>query len=511
MINNFNYKNKYLKYKNKYINLKNSLSELDLIGGERGLCTFCKLEKDLRRCSQCKYVAYCCTECQKKDWPNHKDICKQIAKAAKKIVNPEDLKTNNPDEFRIRTLAVDAILEFYRTVNTKFDFSSGIISYKVNYVYPGFNRFPLPSSEIIKVNKTPSLKHHYLLLEVYPVPLFNKTSAELAEILRFDSIIGIRSDQIMDCTNAFGMTQFAIMHKLIPEYTINLLNNSVLDQVVTEFIKQNPFISDLNGYHRAEEIKKLQDYYKRGILTDEKLAGINNVLLNPQKDKRLFTIHTYRKDFFTEPSDPTAPTKYNIGNGYGIQGHPHYFAGIMGHHPSENVFCVGFTSTNTVMAAAVVEPLFMGFSGNKSNRPGIRPICDFSNGPQPLSVIQHFLAVEYVKGLFVLDTIDRVHLDGFPQKIIDSSLGIITELRHNLGIVGNITDEQLEHPNVIEIIADAEKLIKSIPIITLTILNIDKFMRPFKLPEIDQSKIEPDNVLQSDMRNEDLIEEIKKS
>ena len=68
----------------------------------------------------------------------------------------------------------------------------------------------------------------------------------------------------------------------------------------------------------------------------------------------------------------------------------------MGHHPSENVFCVGFTSTVTAEAAAAIEPLFMGFSGNKSNRPGIRPICDFSNGPQALSVIQHFLAVEYM-------------------------------------------------------------------------------------------------------------------
>ena len=36
-------------------------------------------------------------------------------------------------------------------------------------------------------------------------------------------------------------------------------------------------------------------------------------------------------------------------------------------------------------------------------------------------------------------------------------------------------------------------------------------MRPFVLPEIDQSKIESDNVLQSDMSNEDLIVEIKKS
>ena len=206
-------------------------------------------------------------------------------------------------------------MDFYSILNTKFDFSSGI-SYKVNYVYPGFNRFPLPSSEIIKVNKISSLIDHYMQLEMYPVPLFNKTSAELAQILRFDSITGIHSDQIMDCTNAFGMTHFAIMYKVIQDYTIQLLNNSVLDQVVVGLIKQNP-LSEMNGYHREEEIKKLQDYYKRGILTDEKLAGINNVLLNSQKDKRLFTIHTYRQDFFTEPRNPTVPTKYNIGNGYG--------------------------------------------------------------------------------------------------------------------------------------------------------------------------------------------------
>jgi hypothetical protein len=509
------YQDKYLKYKQKYLMLKRDVLstdtnfvKLEQIGGTLGLCQICKQEKDLRKCTQCKYVTYCSRECQIADWHTHKTKCKKIAKATEQIVNPEDLKSTNPAEFDIRTRAVDAILEFYSILNTKFDFSSGIISYKVNYVYPGFNRFPLPASEIIRVNKRSSLNHHFMQLEMYPVPLFNKTSAELAQILRFETISEVHPNHIMDCTNAFGMTQFAIMHKLIPDYTIQLLNNTVLDQVVIELIKQNPLIRDVNGYHRAEEIKKLQYYYKNGILTDDKLSGINNVLLNPQKDKRLFVIHTYRQDFFTQPTVPTvptvptAPTKYNIGNGYGISGHPYYFAGIMGNHPSENVFCVGFTSE--------AEPRFMGFSGNKSNRPGIRPICDFSNGPQPLSVIQHFLAVEYVKGLFVLDSIDRARLAEFPKEIIDISLHILGELRKILGIVGNITDEQLEHPKIIEIIADAEKIIKSLPIITLAILNIDKFIRPFTLPEIDPSKIEPDNLLQSDMTNEELIAEIKK-
>ena len=556
MINN-NYKNKYLKYKNKYINLKNSLSELDQIGGALGLCKICKLEKKLQKCSKCKYVAYCSTECQKQDWTEHKEKCIKIAKAAEQIVNPEDLKTTNPDEFRIRTTAVEAITDFYSILNTKFDFSSELISYSINYAYPGFNRFPLPQiqNEKIKVIKIKDtyVDDHYKNLELYPVPLFNKTSTELGRILRFDSITGPNPNHIMDCTNAFGMVQFAIMHKLIPDYTIQLLNNSVLDQVVLERTKQDHFISQLNGYHRKEEIKKLQIYYVNGILTDAQLSGINNVLLTPQKDKRLFVIHTYRKEFFNIVH---IPTKLNIGNGYGIQGHPNYLPGIMGNHPSENVFCVSFTSE--------AEPLFIGYTGNKINRPGIRPICDFSHGPVRLSVIQHFLAVEYVKGLFVLDSIDfkhiillpeesqkilklnlliLIHLRGIPktyddiinkelknpliiqiladseqkikhlpeelQKILISNLSILIYLK--LMTDGNITDDQLKHPEIKKIIAEFEKEIKALPVQNLAILNINSFINPSTLPEIDTSKMKPDDELQSDVSNEVLIAEIKKS
>ena len=116
----------------------------------------------------------------------------------------------------------------------------------------------------------------------------------------------------------------------------------------------------------------------------------------------------------------------------------------------------------------------------------------------------------YVKGLFVLDTIDRAHLDVFSRERIELSLPIVRELRKMFGIIGNIRDKELEHETIIEIIADAEKEIKSLPIITLAILNIDKFRRPFVLPEIDASKMVSDAELQSDMSNEDLIVEIKK-
>merc|ERR1712098_459837 len=56
------------------------------VGNFRALvkCASCgvleKLEKEFQKCSRCGFVFYCSKACQKSDWPNHKQICKEINK-----------------------------------------------------------------------------------------------------------------------------------------------------------------------------------------------------------------------------------------------------------------------------------------------------------------------------------------------------------------------------------------------------------------------------------------------
>ncbi|KAJ7719696.1 hypothetical protein DFH07DRAFT_937408 [Mycena maculata] len=45
-------------------------------------CSNSKLQgKVMRLCAQCKSVHYCSTDCQRADWPNHKQLCKRLAAA----------------------------------------------------------------------------------------------------------------------------------------------------------------------------------------------------------------------------------------------------------------------------------------------------------------------------------------------------------------------------------------------------------------------------------------------
>merc|ERR1712098_190216 len=37
-----------------------------------------KSEKQFKKCSRCGFVFYCSKACQRSDWPNHKQICKEI-------------------------------------------------------------------------------------------------------------------------------------------------------------------------------------------------------------------------------------------------------------------------------------------------------------------------------------------------------------------------------------------------------------------------------------------------
>ncbi|KAF9067976.1 hypothetical protein BDP27DRAFT_857555 [Rhodocollybia butyracea] len=41
-------------------------------------CFIERAEKNISRCSKCRSVAYCSSDCQKKDWPSHKAICKSL-------------------------------------------------------------------------------------------------------------------------------------------------------------------------------------------------------------------------------------------------------------------------------------------------------------------------------------------------------------------------------------------------------------------------------------------------
>merc|ERR1712098_541364 len=56
------------------------------VGNLRALvkCANCgvleKSEKQFQKCSRCGFVFYCCKACQRKDWPNHRQTCKEIRK-----------------------------------------------------------------------------------------------------------------------------------------------------------------------------------------------------------------------------------------------------------------------------------------------------------------------------------------------------------------------------------------------------------------------------------------------
>lgn len=43
---------------------------------KREECRYCHLDQAMERCSACKVAHYCTVECQRKDWPEHKKICK---------------------------------------------------------------------------------------------------------------------------------------------------------------------------------------------------------------------------------------------------------------------------------------------------------------------------------------------------------------------------------------------------------------------------------------------------
>jgi len=349
------YFDKYLKYKSKYLKTKFLIQD----GGESGECSFCnKSTNNLLRCSKCKYISYCSANCQKNDWKKHKCIC-----------------SNNPGETEIRYKAANAIKKFYQTINIKFYYSYTSQNYMYEYNYPGWYRAPLPHN-IKDIRNLGIEDNYYDIIRLYPVPLFNYP---LNEILNFKTIeTGRDPTPIMDCTNAFGMTMFAILDAVIPEYINKLLNISIIDQIINSNskIKLNMF-----GYNRNIEINTIKSYINSKKLLEKDYNELNNILLNENKSKRLYIIYYIKNLFFKNKLD-----KIKLGDGCYIYGHSKYIS-TMGSYIGENVYCVDFTSNG--------EPLFMGFSGNGRN---IQDNLDFTN-PQELGTIQRFLAIEYLKAV----------------------------------------------------------------------------------------------------------------
>jgi MYND finger len=56
------------------------------LNGHPPVCFHCRkapTQGELKKCSRCKKVEYCSTECQKADWPEHKKTCKPLQKGKK--------------------------------------------------------------------------------------------------------------------------------------------------------------------------------------------------------------------------------------------------------------------------------------------------------------------------------------------------------------------------------------------------------------------------------------------
>ena len=50
------------------------------------VCSVCGSTSDLKRCSRCKKVSYCCIEHQKKDWTTHKKLCGKTSVVTDQVV-----------------------------------------------------------------------------------------------------------------------------------------------------------------------------------------------------------------------------------------------------------------------------------------------------------------------------------------------------------------------------------------------------------------------------------------
>jgi hypothetical protein len=52
------------------------------------------VDSEMKLCAGCKYNRYCSSECQKHDWWNHKDVCRQTCIGCKKVFKEFALTEN---------------------------------------------------------------------------------------------------------------------------------------------------------------------------------------------------------------------------------------------------------------------------------------------------------------------------------------------------------------------------------------------------------------------------------
>ena len=68
-------------WKNHKAVCREGYSEETSVAELQEACSVCS-KKGSKKCSNCKLQFYCSKQCQKKDWKNHKAICKEVSKAA---------------------------------------------------------------------------------------------------------------------------------------------------------------------------------------------------------------------------------------------------------------------------------------------------------------------------------------------------------------------------------------------------------------------------------------------
>jgi len=104
-MHNFDVVRKLAKFFSKRIPC-HCLDDLAMTAPRTAGCNGCKeftVGSSLRVCSACGIVSYCSKECQVKDWPQHKLLCKEVQACAKEII---EASNNNEDEEKVEDNAV---------------------------------------------------------------------------------------------------------------------------------------------------------------------------------------------------------------------------------------------------------------------------------------------------------------------------------------------------------------------------------------------------------------------
>ncbi|KDR71252.1 hypothetical protein GALMADRAFT_254071 [Galerina marginata CBS 339.88] len=84
------------------------------------VCSHCgkfpELNKRMSKCARCKFQLYCSRQCQKDDWPDHKQWCGDEEKQLSFILKYA-MRMNNDDDF-LQSLGLALAEEFYKTFTT---------------------------------------------------------------------------------------------------------------------------------------------------------------------------------------------------------------------------------------------------------------------------------------------------------------------------------------------------------------------------------------------------------